>query len=763
MNQSQLFEALNEATRATDVANLVVSFEATNPTARWVPVGRENNRGTIEASSDPGRSLVERLTNGIDAVLEAEFIRHKGLPECISPREAGQAWLGVPKGGLSDLSTKERQQLAERVSIQLVDGDGDWNQRLVVVEDRGTGLLPEDMPGTILSLSESNKIKKRYVVGAYGQGGSSTFACSQFTMIASRHTTSTRIGFAVVKYYEPPPNDEAKVGNYVYLTLGEKLLEVDFPGDEFPTGTRVRHFGYDLTKYNASLGPSSVYGLLNRVLFDPVVPVWLSNGIHRYRRVIKGSRNALNGAVDEGDENKKGPTISHSVPIYYVDLGDLGSIGIEYWLLEPTETNQQPIRSFVDPTKPIVLTLHGQSHAEMSQVLVRKDAELSYLRQRLICHVDCNRLTPGAKRSLFVSNREEARRGQVYSRIEQEVVKALRSDDELSRLNAEAREKGYQQKDQEVQKQMQSEVARLLRLQGMNVEMAGGVPGEQPGGARPVKPRGPRPKPEPIETKEPPTFIRIVWDESESIPFHAEQSRYLRVETDADSSYHDPSDPRASRVNFIITGAGLAIAGTTPLKGGRMRTIVRCDSKAKLKGTGTIRVELTRTGLPALGDSRPFEIVAPPPATPAKKAVSVPRIDPRPIDPSHPQWAVLDWPTDDPSFAASYSEMENGTLVVWYSTVYPSYATEFGRLEQRDPALAKSFNTRYAIWLAVHSLLLQQDEADAAAGPAGGAQESHEGAVEDFERMERRRIARMSAMIAAREVRDLKVAGIEGE
>lgn len=90
MNQSQLFKALNEATRATDVAKLVASFEAANPTTRWVPVGRENNRGTIEASSDPGRSLVERLTNGIDAVLEAEFIRHKGLPECSSPIDSAR-------------------------------------------------------------------------------------------------------------------------------------------------------------------------------------------------------------------------------------------------------------------------------------------------------------------------------------------------------------------------------------------------------------------------------------------------------------------------------------------------------------------------------------------------------------------------------------------------------------------------------------------------------------------------------------------------
>jgi len=759
MNQSQFFKALSEAMCVTDVEKALTEFETANSSAKWVPVGRENNRGTIEASSDPGRSLIERLTNGIDAVLEAEYVRHKGYPECSSPKEASQTWLGIPKGGLSEMSTKERQQLADRVSIQILEGDGNWNHRLVVVEDRGTGLLPESMPGTILSLSESNKIKKRYLVGAYGQGGSSTFACSQFTVIDSRHTSSTRVGFAVVKYYEPPPDDEAKVGNYVYLTLDDKVLEVDVPGGEVPIGTRVRHFGYDLTKYNASLGPSSVYGLLNGVLFDPVVPVWLSNGIHKYRRVIKGSRNALNGAVDDGDENKKGPTIPHSVPMYYVDLGDLGSIGIEYWVLEPTETNQQPIRSFVDPARPIVLTLHGQSHAEMSQVLVRKDADLSYLRQRLICHVDCNRLTPGAKRALFVSNREEARRGQVYSRIEQEVVKALRSDDELTRLNAEAREKGYQQQDQEAQKQMQSEVARLLRLQGMNVEMAGGVPGQQPGGGHPVNPRGPRPKPESIATREPPTFVRIVWDESEPILFYPEQSRYLRVETDANSGYHNPSDPRASRVNFIISGDGLAIAGTTPLKGGRMRAIVRCDSKAKLDVTGTIRVEMTRTGLPAIGDTRTFKIVAPPPAKPATKAVSIPRIDPRPIDPSHTQWAILDWPLNDPGFAASSAEMDSGTLVVWYSTVYPSYAKEVTALEHRDHALARSFNTRYAIWLAVHSLLLQQEEADAAV--PGGAQVASEDIADQYERLERCRIARMSAMIAAREVRELKASGTE--
>ena len=238
--------------------------------------------------------------------------------------------------------------------------------------------------------------------------------------------------------------------------------------------------------------------------------------------------------------------------------------------------------------------------------------------------------------------------------------------------------------------------------------------------------------------------------------------RYLRIETDAESKYHDLANPQASRVNLIITGVGLSIAGTTPLKGGRMRAIVRCDSKAKIKGTGTIRVELTRVGLPALADSRPFVIVAPPPAQPAKKAVSVPRIDPRPIDPSHEQWNILNWPLDDLTYAASDSEMEGGTLVVWYSTVYPSYAREFKAFEQKDPALAKSFNTRYAIWLAVHSLLLQQERDDAASNPPGG-QPIPDEAAEQVERLERCRIARMCSMVAVREVKEMKGTSVEGD
>jgi hypothetical protein len=87
MDQKLLFDALLAASTIEDVASALETFEdAQRNRVGWVPVGgKENNRGPIEVSADPGRSLVERLTNSIDAVLELEHELHRGMPDCRSP------------------------------------------------------------------------------------------------------------------------------------------------------------------------------------------------------------------------------------------------------------------------------------------------------------------------------------------------------------------------------------------------------------------------------------------------------------------------------------------------------------------------------------------------------------------------------------------------------------------------------------------------------------------------------------------------------
>jgi hypothetical protein len=753
-------EFLKELQSADSVAAAEVAlrrFQAAHRT-RWIPVGRENNRGTVEVSSDPARSAVERLTNGMDGVLELEYQRHSGLPECRSPREAAVAWLGVPENGLSAMTPAHRRALAQRVAIRMQDGEG-RESRVLEVRDQGIGIAPEDLARTILSLNESNKLQKHYLAGAYGQGGSSTFAFSRYSLIACKYADRP-VGFTVVKFLDLPP-EQYKTGHYVYLVLQDgAITTADLSALEFPQGTLVRHFGYDLSGYPSPLGPNSLYGSLNTILFDPIMPIWLDDRVHNYRRVIKGSRNALNGAVDDGDD-RTGPALSHNVPIFNVSLGDFGRIGIEYWVLEqPTRANKRPSAAFVNPGKPIILTLNGQNQGEFSQVLIRKDSELPFLSQRLICHIDCNHLSPTSKRQLFVSNREAQREVKVREIIQQEMVKALKSDDILTKLNDEARQQGAQEQDETAIQQMRNEVARLLRIHGVELgQAAGGATGVGQGNVRPTERRRTRRQPDPIELHEPPTFIRFLWDEDDAITFYPEQRRYLRIITDANSTYHNPNAPASSRINIVV-GDQLVLRGSTPLQGGRMRAIVEGSNSAQPGQTGLLRVELTRPGLPVLIDERPFRIVAAPQSRPADRRVTLPPFRTVAVDgPDDPKWTQLGWP-DNPALIASEAEMEEGTLVIYYSTAFPKFAAQRQTFENRDATLATSFAKRYEIWLAVHSLLHYQDQQLAAAEQriSESGAESPDRLQEDpdlaqeRERQERCRIAILSTLFAAREV-----------
>lgn len=753
MNLLTFFQTLTNAKSLQEVEAAVSAMEM-SPGLAWTPVGKENNRGPIEITSDPARSMIERITNAIDAVLELEHKLHNGIPECKSPKEAAMAWLGVPVGGLSAMPAAKRRALAHRVEVTLDQGEG-RDSRVLEIRDFGVGIRANAMPITILSLNEGNKLSKHYLSGAYGQGGSSTFSFSRCTLIASRTEAGT-IGFTVVKYQDLPA-DEFKHGRYVYLANNDRsVLTCEMPAEQFPDGTQVRHFGFQLFNYPSPLGPSSLYGSMNTNLFDPVMPIWFDNRVNDYRRVIKGTRNALNGAVDEGDEQKKGPTLSHRIPQYTVSLGDFGHVGIEYWLLEsPTEKNKYPSRSYINPAKPIILTLNGQNQAELTQLLVRKNAELPFLTQRLIVHVECDALSPLGKRQLFSSNREASRDVRVRALIEEEIVKALRSDDELKRLNAEARQQGMAQQDESAAQYMRREVARLLRIQGVDL---GGAVGGAPGSGEREKPPTPHPHPRPVEpipTVEPPTFVRFAGGDDDSFTFYPGQRRYLRIETDANSSYHNPGDSSKSHFNIVV-GKGLVLRGSTPLSGGRMRAIVEGMSHASIGDADRIRIELRRIGLPVLAAERVYEIVKAPEAKPSNRQVTLPPFRAERVDgPNDPRWASLGWP-DDVNQIAFEKQMDGGTLVVYYSTAFPKFATHRQSLESRDPKAAESFRKRYEIWLIVHALLQYQDEQTQESQGSDGTKSQNEGASEEqialHERNERCRVAVLSSIFAAREI-----------
>jgi len=153
MDSRSLFKALMAANSVADIEGAVAEYAAEKgAVVTEKPVGnRPNNRGAIEVATDPGRSLIERVTNAHDAILELEFERHGGKPECRSPREAAAAWLDVPeKEGLAGLTNKQRQDLAAATVVRLEPGEG-TQSRLVSVIDLGVGIPADKLEETILS------------------------------------------------------------------------------------------------------------------------------------------------------------------------------------------------------------------------------------------------------------------------------------------------------------------------------------------------------------------------------------------------------------------------------------------------------------------------------------------------------------------------------------------------------------------------------------------------------------------------------------
>ncbi len=476
--------------------------------------------------------------------------------------------------------------------------------------------------------------------------------------------------------------------------------------------TLVRHYGYDLDAYKGALGPNSLYGRSQGILFDPVLPFWFDNRVNNYRRTIKGSRTSLNGAREEGDPDAK---LSHSSPIFYPSLGDYGQVGIEYWVLEPS-AKSAPNKAFVNGTRPIVLTINGQTHAEWSATILRKDAGLMHLASRMVVHLDCNRLSSDAKRILFVSNREESRKNAVQGLLQKELLDALAADDKLGELEEQARHAGAQEKDEQAEKEIRREVAQMLKVFGFSIAEDGPASASTGGepGAGSGRPRGSRPKPTPIEIKEPPTLLELVVPSP--VTLYPGQRRYIRIRTDANSNYHDALDLGASRFNFLLTGEGIKLSGTSALRDGHMRAVIAASLDCTIGAAGTFRVELYRTGLSPLAAEVAISIIKPPEVSKSTEKIKLPKIDIQAVKSVESEaWVSLGWGDDIREVAFDYNyQKDKDTLFIRYSTVFPRFDMVFTAFATRDLPASVSFQRRYEMWLTAMTIIHWQDiEADA--------------------------------------------------
>ena len=413
------------------------------------PLGdRPNNAGTVEIPADSTLSSVERITNAIDSIIELEVARTGIKPA--NPVDAGIKLLGVPKGGIMEMTPAARRQLASRVTVSLEDS-GVKKKPTLIITDKGIGIEPVDFPKTILSLNEQNKADKKYLMGTYGQGGSQVYRFSPRTLIMSRRQADQRkgkedlIAWTVVKKFF---TESQKTGNYSYAVNGKDNEVFYFPASLLPEmdfGTRIVHIEYDLH------GIATVYGLApfqfyNSAMFDPVMP-FLLGGEKPYRteadttgnRPIIGNATRLARTEDAQGDVQLAYENEHEIDLgLSTDGQKIGSMVLKYWVLsypEGANKSGSPAASYVTPDAAISVTLYGQRQGQQSRHWVSQQTKLGFIHKNLVIQVKAEGMTPWARSQFFAATRERIVNSEISDRVFEELSQRLRDDKELRRLD----------------------------------------------------------------------------------------------------------------------------------------------------------------------------------------------------------------------------------------------------------------------------------------------------------------------------------------
>ena len=232
----------------------------------WRPLGFENNFSTIgNQQSDASAALVEKIINGIDAMLMAKCFEQGIDPEGPdAPQtmaEAVERFFAVREGRLSNLSDREQSALAENINVVAV---GSKQSPGYLIIDRGEGQTPARFPDTLVSLQRSNKMRIPFVQGKFNSGGTGILQfCGQenYQLIASRRQpyspvapdddTAEDWGFTLVRRMLPSGGRRSSV--YVYLAPNGKVPSFKADGIECSPASLERITRPQLTRLTSRM------------------------------------------------------------------------------------------------------------------------------------------------------------------------------------------------------------------------------------------------------------------------------------------------------------------------------------------------------------------------------------------------------------------------------------------------------------------------------------------------------------------------------
>jgi hypothetical protein len=704
-----------------DVEQVLITVESE---ISWIPVGNNpDNYGPISTGADPFDGIAERITNAIDALIEAEVELKPELKACSTPRQAVHRIYSIQDGNLRWASDEEIGHLAANISITFLDS-GIAKSPTIEIRDRGIGQHPSEFGNTLLSLNRGYKVSKFYLIGAFGQGGQTTFANSTYCLIVSRkHPRLLKanqldsVGWTVVRYHDPSNATEFyKQGRWEYcVTRATQVVPTAPPTAvrfAFEHGTLVRLVGYDLPRGSSDVlqSVSTAWSFLNQALFDSILPIRLTEGRTKYEarsQAISGlARRLWRGG--RGERTKV--AISDS---YEIDLGISGNVRINYWAISPTSELERWAdvrRGFVSAGQAVFLTLNGQRQGVEGPTFLRDRVNLTYAHDYLIVQVDCDNLSKAAKKSLFASTRDRLREGDFRDSLFEEISLHLRQDRNVLAFERERKARILAARSERDTSRVRELVGRYI---AQNPELRELI--TKRANAESLEPKQNQSAHTfdeireeeilPVQLLDIPTYLRIT-NSKDPIPIEKGGNALVRLETDASDGYLGPGFE--SRFKAVHKRNLMFKRSSSALRNGKLSYFVHCPETIRVGTSELLQFSLERPGASPLTVERHVECVHPFERNPetSESKLPDPRIVPISREGNPTIWAQFSWTGDSVGRIVFGKSIETGI----YVSLDNKHLRRIISHKPLDSDLVKNIEERYIAGVAFYLLLKKIQE-----------------------------------------------------
>jgi hypothetical protein len=490
-------------------------------------LGRMNQKSSIDAAAESDRGVTERLANAFDASLTAAR-RLAGIQQSdptLRPRVAAQRFLN-PDTHNCLWEPQIPNVTFEKPTVQFWSDNSAEYLRFrkykspeglvtVLVQDTSLGIARERMADTILCLNSDDKLKTFEAIGQFGHGGSSALAfCELCLILTSPRFTNTDEFFWTLVF--PEAEESASKQSVVrkwfcspdQFPLTDRKAALPDTLSAFP-GTSIWHFGYvrgSWLKTAAGAHQDTPAARLGRLFFSYPLPCEIRGELARGdtttgARTVKGAyyrlleeRSGKNQVVEYRTGEKSESLLVEGV--------NYGRFSVFVFVL----TDRKLVRNYVDNQHPVIITLNGQNHGEMTSKLL-SDANFPELASSSIVEIRLDDLDEEALSNVITNSREQPKNSPFTRALVARVRDILAEDESLLEIERQRQDEKAKQSSDGLNQKITRFLAAILSdaTADPSIELGGNAAGK--GRHRRHKPV---PRPE-IPAGDPPRIFEFLY------------------------------------------------------------------------------------------------------------------------------------------------------------------------------------------------------------------------------------------------------------